>query len=97
MPAFSVSLCLCGYSSLEIESDFQLECALRRRPVSSRRSLEGHVSERVCIIEVELGSDINGSSAECSSRRTWSRMIEDVSGIHADGAFEVFADCETLG
>src|SRR5215813_6844171 len=82
---------------LEVEPHFQLERALRRYPVSSRRSLEGNVSERVCVIEVELGPAINGSSAECSCRLTRSRMIEDVSGIHADGAFEVFADCETLG
>ena len=82
---------------LEVEPHFQLERALRRYPVSSRRSLEGHVSERVRIVQVELGASIVGRSAESSRRSTRRRMIEDVSGIHADGSSEVFADFETLG
>src|SRR5215831_8403745 len=82
---------------LEVESHFQLERALRRLPVSSGRSLEGHVSERVRVIEVELRAAIIGRSGESCRRRARRRMIEDVSGIHADGASEVFADFETLG
>src|SRR5262249_50867942 len=70
---------------------------LRRYPVTSRRSLEGDVSKWVSVIEIELGPAIVGGSAERRRSSTRCRMIEDVSRIHANGAFEIFADFESLG
>src|SRR5215813_3116027 len=82
---------------LKVEPHLQLEVALRRRPVSRRCSLEGDVSERVCVIEVHLRAAINGRNGERSGIRARRWVIKDVSRIHADGACEAFADFKSLG
>ena len=84
-------------AQLEVEPQLQLERTLRRHPVSSRRSLEGHVSERVRIVEVQLCAAIVRRCAESGRWRTWRWMIEDVSRIHPDSAPESFIELETLG
>src|SRR5439155_4636912 len=83
--------------ALKIEPQFQLELALRRDPVPSRRSLEGHLSERVRVVEIHDRAAIIWRCGEARRRRTRYRMIENVSRIHPDLAREGLTDFEPFG